>query len=921
MFEKLKNSSIKKRSEDLVDEIYFKLFSDDSGYYIKIVDSEDHELKNLSANNYDRTTKEIIKAIENIKESSFFTISWYDSADNIYLNEHPFLLELLKKTKFFINENGQSIKTMPRTRNLKVLIESTNNEEILESKLVLDYDINDFDLLTEDTAICENRLYSIKSVGENYLNIQELNSTFNIKELEKFLTIMYSYFDEIEVDYKDCEIHIGGRVEAKPLLIIEKIDRDRSLYLKVGTYISNLDHDFLSEYDIKNVVTVNDMENKIQISDIQMDDLKVSIGEILKIIVKYQRALKIRDGYYLDGNLIIMQETLAKEFITKELSNLLATYKIIGTDKFRKYNIKTTKPKLITNFAHSINFLEGDVHLEVEGEQFSIFDIISMYKENSYITLSDGSSALINKKYIDKLERLFKKNKEKKKVKMSIFDLPLLEELIEEKTINSEFNKSKEIFLGFNKLKDNKVEAPSIKATLREYQEYGYKWLTYLYSNNLGGCLADDMGLGKTIQTISLLSFVYPKAEYPSLIVMPKSLIYNWDSEIRKFNPNLKVGIYYGTNRDLDDALRHQLILTTYGTVRNDVEKLSKLKFEMVVLDESQNIKNINSQSTKAVMLLNSDHRLALSGTPVENNLGELYSLFRFLNPQMFGSAEEFNSFYVNPIQKENDREVIAELRKKIYPFILRRTKKQVLKELPEKVEQTLYIDMNPKQKKLYEERRNFYYNLVNSQVQEHGIAKSQFFILQALNELRQIASNPESKSGDVISSSKRGILMENIREAVMNNHKVLVFTNFIKTIENICSDLEDLDIKYLSMTGSTKNRQELVDKFQKDKKYKVFVMTLKTGGVGLNLTAADTIFIYDPWWNKTAEDQAVDRSHRMGQKNTVFSYKLISKGSIEEKILKLQHEKSRLFDELISDDSASLKSLTQEDIEYILGE
>ena len=228
---------------------------------------------------------------------------------------------------------------------------------------------------------------------------------------------------------------------------------------------------------------------------------------------------------------------------------------------------------------------------------------------------------------------------------------------------------------------------------------------------------------------------------------------------------------------------------------------------------------------------------------------------------------------------------------------------------------------MNDRQKKLYEERRNFYYNLVNSQVKEHGIAKSQFFILQALNELRQIASNPESKSGDVISSSKRGILMENIREAVSNNHKVLVFTNFIKTIENICSDLEDMDIKYLAMTGSTKNRQELVDQFQKDKKYKVFVMTLKTGGVGLNLTAADTIFIYDPWWNKTAEDQAVDRSHRMGQKNTVFSYKLISKNSIEEKILKLQKEKSKLFDALISDDSGSLKSLTQEDIEYILGD
>jgi len=921
MFEKLKSVNTKKKLKDEVGEIFFKLFKDENGYYIKIVDKEDKELKNLSANSYDRNTKEIIKAIENISESVAFNISWCNTGDNIYLNEHPFLLELLKKNPYFVNEDNKKIQSISKEKSLKLLIEATSNEEVLNSQLVLDYDITNFELLTEDSALAGNSLYRIKSVGENYLNIKELNSTFNIKELEKFLTIMYSYFDEIEVDYKDYELQIGGKIEARPLLIIEKIDRDKSLYLKVGTYISNLDYEFLNEYDITNIVTVHDLENKIIISDIKSEELKDSVGDILKILVKYQRLLKLKDSYYVDGNLIIMQEALATEFITKELSNLLTTYKIIGTDKFRKYNIKSTKPKLIANFSHSINFLEGDVKVEVEGEQFSIFDIISMYKENSYITLSDGSSALINQKYIDKLERLFKKNKDTKKAKISIFDLPLLEDLIEEKILGSEFIKSKAIFQGFNTVKDYPIEKPEINATLREYQEYGYKWLAYLYNNKLGGCLADDMGLGKTIQTISLLSHIYPKSNKSSLIVMPKSLIYNWLSEINKFNPKLTVGIYYGTNRDLEEALKQQIILTTYGTVRNDVEILKELDFEIVVLDESQNIKNIKSQSTKAVMLLNSNHRLALSGTPVENNLGELYSLFRFLNPKMFGSAEEFNNFYVNPIQKDNDREVILELRKKIYPFILRRTKKQVLKELPEKVEQVLYIEMNDRQKKLYEERRNFYYNLINSQVKEHGIAKSQFFILQALNELRQIASNPESKSGDTISSSKRGILVENIKEAVSNNHKVLVFTNFIKTIENICSDLDDMDIKYLSMTGSTKNRQELVDLFQKDKKYKVFVMTLKTGGVGLNLTSADTIFIYDPWWNKTAEDQAVDRSHRMGQKNTVFSYKLISKGSIEEKILTLQKEKSKLFDELISDDSGSLKNLTKEDIDYILGE
>ena len=401
---------------------------------------------------------------------------------------------------------------------------------------------------------------------------------------------------------------------------------------------------------------------------------------------------------------------------------------------------------------------------------------------------------------------------------------------------------------------------------------------------------------------------------------MPKSLIYNWEGEIKRFSPKLKVGIYYGNFRNIDIIKKNSVILTTYGTIRNDIETLKEMKFDTIILDESQNIKNINAQTTKAIMLLNSKNRIALSGTPIENNLGELYSLFRFLNPAMFGTAEEFNNYYAVPIQKENDQEAIEELKKKIYPFILRRVKKEVLKDLPDKIEKTMFIEMNVEQKKLYEERRSYYYKMVNSQIRENGIGKTQFFILQALNELRQITSCPEAKSNGV-TSSKREVLVNNIVEAVENGHKVLVFTNYINSIENICEDLKRYGINYLSMTGSTKDRQSLVDRFQKDNKYKVFIMTLKTGGVGLNLTAADTIFIYDPWWNKTVENQAIDRAYRLGQDRTVFSYKLILKDTIEEKILQLQDTKSKLLDNLISEDSSSMKVLTEKDIEFILGE
>lgn len=317
----------------------------------------------------------------------------------------------------------------------------------------------------------------------------------------------------------------------------------------------------------------------------------------------------------------------------------------------------------MANLQHSIDFLEGDVELEIEGEKFTIFDVLKAYKKDSYIVLSDGTNALINKKYIEKLERIFKRKDEKAKV--SFFDLPLVEELIEDKLFSGEMKKSKELFMGFNSLKDYPVSVPPIKAVLREYQDYGYRWLSYLIDNKIGGCLADDMGLGKTLQAIALLSRIYETPRKPSLVAMPKSLIYNWENEIKKFNPNLNVKIYYGNNRDVNEIKESQIVLTTYGTVRNDIKTLKEMEFELVILDESQNIKNINSQTTKAVMLLNSQNRVALSGTPVENNLGELYSLFRFLNPTMFGSIDEFNSFYANPIQRDNDMEVVEELRKK----------------------------------------------------------------------------------------------------------------------------------------------------------------------------------------------------------------------------------------------------------------
>ncbi|STO30787.1 ATP-dependent helicase HepA [Fusobacterium necrogenes] len=912
--------NLEKRA-NVLKKIYFMLKMDQRGAYITPVDSNGKILENIEIDEgIDKTSAAILTYIKEIKEDSFF-IDWENEYEEPYLSEHPDLIEYLIDNPIFVNEKMERLKWIKRDNTLSLIIkEKENTSTVLTTELLLNGAINDFVIINEDLILADDIFYIIDMESNDFHTLKELVGTIDESGLENFLTLTIKYFKNIEIEYKNYKVVEGEKNTPNPQLIIEKISHDNSLYLQVTLMVSGMHYDFLNKHEIDKVAIVNNMEKKISICKIDISKISEAIEDIIKLLVKNQKNLKVRASYYLDeSNFIIMQEKLAKEFIMQDLLQLASKYKVVGTDKLRKYNIKAVKPKVIGKFTHSIDFLEGEVELEIEGEKFSILDVLSSYRKDSYIMLSDGTSALINKKYIEKLERIFK-DSDKKKVKLSFFDLPLVEELIEDKIFSEEMNKTRDFFKGMNNIKDYPIELPKIKAQLREYQEYGYKWLSYLMDNNLGGCLADDMGLGKTLQAISVLTRLHEEKGKKSLVIMPKSLIYNWESEIKRFSPRLKVGIYYGNFRNRDIIKKNSVVLTTYGTIRNDIEIIRDYIFDAVILDESQNIKNVNAQTTKAIMLLNAKHRIALSGTPIENNLSELYSLFRFLNPSMFGTMEEFNNYYAIPIQKENDQEAIDELKKKVYPFILRRIKKEVLKDLPDKIEKTMYIEMNHEQKKLYEERRNYYYNMVHSQIKENGFGKTQFFILQALNELRQITSCPEVKSIGV-TSSKREVLINNILDAVENGHKVLVFTNYISSIKNICEDLEKYGIKYLSMSGSTKDRQLLVNKFQKDNKYKVFVMTLKTGGVGLNLTAADTIFIYDPWWNKTVENQAVDRAYRLGQDRTVFSYKLILKDTIEEKILQLQESKIKLLDNLISEDSTTLKTLTEKDIEFILGE
>ena len=903
-------------------EIYFMLSSDENGGYIKAVDSQKEKISNFSDYDIqDEHIQTIVDILQDVETDDFFS-GWGDvsSTKELYLEDAGQFIYNLKNIDNFVDENFNKILWSFEENTLTLKIREIEGDEFnLKSELLLNKKYFDFQIISENLIYRKGVIYSFDNFIDDIRFIKELNTEISKENIEGYLSLANHYIKDLEIDYLDYTIEERSEIEGVPQLSIEKISKDNSLFLKVETFFSSLSDTFIKTNDLEKIIVINNLEKKVFVCEVNYKTFELVVDEIVKLLVKHQRNFSIRSGYYLDeNNLLIIQEEIAKEFITKDLFQLATKYRIVGSDKLKKYNIKFIKPKLVGRLTTSIDFLEGNLEVEIGDEKFSIIDLLNRLKKDSYIVLGDGTNAIINKKYIEKLERVFE-NATSENVKISFFDLPIIEELINEKIFEDGQNPQRNFFEGINDISVDK-NLPKINATLREYQKYGYHWITYLLENNLGACLADDMGLGKTLQAIAVITNLHKKKlSEKTLIVMPKSLVFNWESEINKFSPDLKVGIYYGTNRDMETFKNYEVILTTYGTIRNDIEELKDIKLDFVILDESQNIKNIYSQANKAIMLLNTRYRLALSGTPIENNLLELYSLFRFLNPTMLGSIENFNRYYMLPIQKDNDKNAMEELKKRIYPFILRRVKKEVLKDLPEKIEKTLFIEMNREQKRFYEERRAYYYNLVHLSIKTNGLNKSQFSILQALNELRQIASCPENKNPALYSNKKIAVI-ENAIEAVKNNHKVLIFANYLSSIDSICRELSERGIKYLSMTGDTKDRHSLVDKFQNDSSYKVFVMTLKTGGVGLNLTAADTIFIYDPWWNKTVENQAIDRAYRLGQDNTVFAYKMILKDTIEEKILTLQKAKSLLIENLISDEGANFKFLSEEDIEFILG-
>jgi superfamily II DNA or RNA helicase len=459
---------------------------------------------------------------------------------------------------------------------------------------------------------------------------------------------------------------------------------------------------------------------------------------------------------------------------------------------------------------------------------------------------------------------------------------------------------------------------------LRDYQRDGLGWLHFLRHFGFGGCLADDMGVGKTAQVLALLETrremrAAGELKRPSLVVVPKSLVFNWREEAARFTPQISVLDYTGLTREAADFDAFDIILTTYGTVRRDALRLKDVEFDYIVLDEAQAVKNAATESSKAVRLLRGENRLALSGTPVENHLGELWTLFEFLNPGMLGAASVFK--LAGGTSRTIGDEARGLLAQALRPFILRRTKEQVARELPPKTEQTIYCEMEPDQRKLYDELRDHYRGAILGRIDSHGLAKSKIQVLEALLRLRQAACHPGLLDEQRIDepSAKLDTLLAQLEEVLDGGHKALVFSQFTSLLAILRKRLDAEKTPYEYLDGATTNRQACVQRFQNDPDCRLFLVSLKAGGLGLNLTAAEYVFLLDPWWNPAVEAQAVDRAHRIGQTRQVFAYRLIARDTVEEKVLELQNNKRDLAAAIINQDNSLIRSLKREDLELLL--
>jgi superfamily II DNA or RNA helicase len=727
-----------------------------------------------------------------------------------------------------------------------------------------------------------------------------------------FLRAFYSLEQVPDIDLPDNLVMAEESVQPRPILRVHKpSDRYRTT--------NQCFADLLADYD-GTVVPITDAGSAIVDAESQRIIRRDRPAEVaaLKRLEQWNVRPEGHRYYGPDAHISFLAKRLDEIVIT--LTTEEWTVEAEGHRVRQPGSFQASVTSGVDWFELDASFDYGD---EVTAK---LPDLIKAIEKGSrYVTLSDGSRGLLPEEWLAKFGPLAELARtEGESLRFANSQAALLDALLaaqENVTTDRDFAQFRKRLRSFDGIKP-KQEPRGFSGELRAYQREGLGWLDFLETFGVGGCLADDMGLGKTVQILALLQSrrVGRKNRGPSMIVVPRSLVFNWIDEASRFAPRIPFRNYTGLDRGkhLESLAAGDVLVTTYGTLRRDIVKLKEIDFDYVILDEAQAIKNQNSQVSKAARLIHARHRLAATGTPIENHIGELWSLFEFLNPGMLGRSSVFQRCWKNG--QSDDPEKLDILRSAMAPFLLRRTKEQVLSELPAKTEQTLHCELDRKERKAYNQLRDYYRDLLKKKIDDQGLKRSKIHVLEALLRLRQAACHRGLIDEDLAdqSSAKLETLIEQLGEILDEGHKVLVFSQFTKLLAIVKKHLDDRGVVYEYLDGRTRNRKQRVARFQEDPACPVFLISLKAGGHGLNLTAADYVFILDPWWNPAVEAQAIDRAHRIGQTRPVFAYRLIARDTVEEKIVDLQASKRNLAEAIVSGDGSLMQQLTAEDLQRL---
>jgi len=624
-------------------------------------------------------------------------------------------------------------------------------------------------------------------------------------------------------------------------------------------------------------------------------------------------------------------------FITDGLLHIPEEWEVLSTESFNEMEVKEIElePIIQIDDGEGINWFDFKVSYNLGGQTFSRQELMQMINYNksgeAYVKLENKFFVLERGEKEEKLDKMIEQSEKNddQSYRSPYHNILYYFNLAEEAGINFKsdgvYNQLQED-ISNQKAVEEKELPQEVNEIMRNYQKEGYYWLNFLHKYHFGGILADDMGLGKTLQLLTLLKGLAP--EKPALAVCPRTLIYNWQEEANKFFSDLSTFVYYGTPDERDEMRKkfsdYDLIITSYSILSRDIDKINEEEqlFSLAVLDEAQHIKNHKTKRAQAVKDINAETRLALTGTPLENSISELWSIFDFLMPGYLGNYSYFNKNYQLPITKNNNQQKMKHLKERVAPFILRRRKEEVLKELPEKIINIHSVSMTQLQEDSYKLVLDEVKGKLMERIKDKGFDRSRINVLAALTKLRQICNHPAlvlDEKGLEQSSGKLESLMELVDDALSSGRKIIIFSQFVKMLKLIRKSFAKRNIDYQYLDGSTRNRMERVNEFNNNQDLRVFLISLKAGGVGLNLNTADMVIHVDPWWNPMVERQATDRAHRFGQENRVMVYKLITRGTVEEKILKLQKKKQDVFDNIIEDNVNPIQAVTWEDIQELL--